>query len=455
MINNENKSKDVFEKIELVFKILFLVYTMIGYNSFLFGNKIISVIMWPMLVLGMVLLLWRVIHLKEYIKTPGTIGMLLFCISFVISMMINLKYEFKQNIISFVFIVFYFGILYLQNKSDQEVEKEFKLIGKIYLTYMVLSVIWSFVLFFNHYGEVKVVNDDSYELIAGFVWGRLWGVFLDPNVGSIMACIAIVIAVWFFAKSEKKVYKIFYGISILLQIFYIAFSDSRTGMLCLACLVFLEIYCVAYKKIRGMGVRKWLVLVMICGIISVVAFFIPKGITKGYNYVANMWDNAASEDNILITRGYDLSEDPSNRRFDIWKSGLEIFNENKVFGTSYNGIRPYAYEYMPNTYIVNNDFQQIRNLHNEFLNVLVSQGIIGILSLILMIVPIVILVLKRLFSKSEKEKLGYALFIGVAVTTVGTMFTSAGYFYYVCPYSIMFWLMMGYLQRILMNGDKS
>ena len=65
----------VFEKLEFIFKILFLLYTMIGYNGFLFGNKIISVVMWPMLLLGVIVVIWKGIHIKEYIHIPGFIDM--------------------------------------------------------------------------------------------------------------------------------------------------------------------------------------------------------------------------------------------------------------------------------------------------------------------------------------------------------------------------------------------
>ena len=160
----------VFEKLEFIFKILFLLYTMIGYNGFLFGNKIISVVMWPMLLLGVIVVIWKGIHIKEYIHIPGFIGMLCFGISFVISMILNYRYEMKQNIITLLLLIFYFGIMYMQNKEKKVVEKEFKYIGMFYVGYMTISVIWSLILLGRHYGIVVNVNEDAYELFTVFLW---------------------------------------------------------------------------------------------------------------------------------------------------------------------------------------------------------------------------------------------------------------------------------------------
>lgn len=444
-----DKYESCFEKLEFLFKVLFLLYTMVGYNGFLIGNKIISFIMWPMFMIGLVMILWRCINIKRYINVPGFWGMLFFGISFAISMVLNYRYELKQNVITMIFLAFYFVILYLQDKNKMFVEKEFMFMGAFYLIYMTISVVWSLVLFFMRFGMVRHINEDSYELVTGFVWGRLWGVFLDPNVGAILACVAVVIGMFFLKRSKKKFFKILYGLIICLQILYIAFSDSRTGMLCFGCLVAMEIYCNVYRKIRGYRKGKIVLLLCVCIIFAGAGFSLPKAITKVYNCTVDVLEEGILDNTMLVTRGYDLSVDPSNRRFDIWKSGIEIFEENYVFGTSYNGIRPYAYEYLPETYIVNNDSTDFRNLHNEFLNVLVSQGIVGFFAMILMIVPIVVLVVKKIFSSDEDRIVEDALFCGISVITLGTMFTSAGFFYYVCPYTVIFWMMLGYLQYYL------
>lgn len=450
---NKNTYNEIFEKLEFLFKILFLLYTMIGYNGFLYGNKIISVIMWPMLLVGVAIVLWKGLHIKEYKHIAGFSGMLLFGVSFSVSTLLNYKYELKQNIITLLFLIFYFSVMYMQNKKKENVEKEFRFIGIFYLFYMTLSVICSLTLFVMHYGNVRIVNEDSYELVTGFLWGRLWGVFLDPNVGAILACIAITIAIYFILISERKLEKGLYIIVICLNVLYIAFSDSRTGMLCLACLIALEIYCYTYRRIRGQGMRKWLALMVVCILAASIGLVVPKGIVKTYNRVVSENDVNANEDKVLIERGYELSEDPSNRRFDIWKSGIEIFGENWIFGTSYNGIRPYAYENMPDTYIVNNDSQDFRNLHNEFLNVLVAQGILGMFSVILMIVPVVILVIKNIFRRQHASNMNICFFVCASIICVGTMLTSAGFFYYVCPYTPMFWSILGYLQNNLVKEE--
>ena len=87
-------------------------------------------------------------------------------------------------------------------------------------------------------------------------------------------------------------------------------------------------------------------------------------------------------DSYVIDRGYDLSGDISNRRFDIWKSGLEIFARRPWLGTTFCGFLPFAQEHMPETYIVSNDYLQMTTLDNDFVNLLVSNGIIAFVAFI-------------------------------------------------------------------------
>ena len=110
-------------------------------------------------------------------------------------------------------------------------------------------------------------------------------------------------------------------------------------------------------------------------------------------------------------------------------------------------------EFMPDTYIVNNDSVLFANLHNEVLNVLVSQGIVGLL----IMVALVVAVLKNFFQKykytTEKNRKSIAILMGIVVgSAAGAMFISH-MIYTFSASSPMFWLCLGYMVYLLKNAD--
>ncbi len=64
--------------LELIFKLLFITYGFLQASSITFGNKIISVVLWPTIALGGLLILYRFLFFKKYKDSTG-IYILIFC----------------------------------------------------------------------------------------------------------------------------------------------------------------------------------------------------------------------------------------------------------------------------------------------------------------------------------------------------------------------------------------
>ena len=73
---------------------------------------------------------------------------------------------------------------------------------------------------------------DNAWISGGLRWGRLWGMYTDPNIGAILSCLAAIMAVMLVTFCKRKSLKILLWISVGIQMAYVAFSDSRTGMVC-------------------------------------------------------------------------------------------------------------------------------------------------------------------------------------------------------------------------------
>ena len=227
------KTEKVVYRFEIFFKISFLLYAMLSTCNLTYGKGIVSVIMWPMFVSGAVLFCIRGIHIKQYIGTPHLWILICLCGSYVFSSIMNYEYFSKRTIVTLIFWMFYFGILYAskEEQSHQKTVKEFELFGYIYIAYALIMVAISLGMMVIGYSSHYVDKDNgNYEICAGFYDGRLWGAFQDPNLGAVICCVAIMLSVYFICKHKGWVKKAGFVICIILFIFYIAFSDSRNGL---------------------------------------------------------------------------------------------------------------------------------------------------------------------------------------------------------------------------------
>lgn len=449
-------------RIELIFKLLFLVYTMLSFNNVFYGSSIISVVLWPTAFLGALLLLWRLTQYKNFYRMPALGAMIAFLLSFSLSMLLNHQYGFKDNFIVLIYLVFYFLMFYLTDdrRSKEDTKKEFLFFAWVIVIYMAVCTIAGLVEMFMGYSHIYTTGTDDYEVIAGFMWGRLWGVFLDPNVAGILCIFSCFYSVYLIRYYRKKLpLQILLGINIAIQVVYIAFTDSRTALVSTlggvaACLFVYQLY---HKPLKF---SKVALNVVISLVVATAIAILPTIVLKGYNELAEQLSNnqnSTSDNSSLpaIERNYSLDGDVSNRRFEIWGSGFEIFKEEPIFGTSYYGIRPYAEDHLPDTYIINNSQTDFRNLHNEVVNIAVSQGVIGLAALAWMCISILVYFFRRI-RKIRQEDIGVvSILMGALVTAVcSVMFLSAGMFYFNAPGTPMFWLMLGYLMHIVRKSSQ-
>ena len=101
------------ERLTFVLKIWLFVYTFLGTNVFLRESFIVTLCVWPMFLLAGILCIDRLIHFKNYIKTPYIFVLAAFCLSALISMLINRQYGFKENLITPYFMVhLFFSFVY-------------------------------------------------------------------------------------------------------------------------------------------------------------------------------------------------------------------------------------------------------------------------------------------------------------------------------------------------------
>ena len=89
-------------KFEAVFKVLLLIYLFLGTCNLTYGTPIISLVMYPTFLLGGLLVLWRLLLAKRFIKSTGLPWLVLMLVSYAFSALINFSYFGKNSIVVFI-----------------------------------------------------------------------------------------------------------------------------------------------------------------------------------------------------------------------------------------------------------------------------------------------------------------------------------------------------------------
>lgn len=443
----------IFNYSELLFKILFLFYGLFSFNSFLAHTKIISITLYLTLFFAGIVLMYRIVNYKYFINNKLLWIAFLFALSYAVSFLLNLEYKSFNGVKTFIFMGMEFCLLLAtDSRKNFEVKKrETELILKIFSAYMFIAAFASIILMFTSYGKITTRNNAS--IISGFVWGRLWGVFTDPNYASVLSVSAIIILLYFIITDHKKIIKVVNFINLLLQLMYIAFSDSRTGLVTLmvASAIFTYFYFVS-KHISANRLIKNAVSVLLALIIGATSFAAVKIAQKTYNCIVIRIEESkpVSDDkpNLpdidKIGREQDIENDISNRRFALWKSAIETFKIKPIFGISFDNLLNFVEKNQPKTYLVNNGQGKFNNYHNMLFNVLAGQGTVGILIFIVLIILSVISAVKKLvLVYGKKEWHFYTMIFSILVGASASAMFLSDIIYAISVNMMLFWYLLG------------
>lgn len=428
----------------------------------------ITILLYSMLGLGVVAGICKLIRWKEYIHSKYGFVIILLLISYLFSIFMNHRYAFSANIKHWIILTMAIVISYFYANTEN-INKDIYLGMRILIHVMNICVIISIIQLLMGYGKIEAYG--YYHMKSGFIENRLWGVFIDPNHGSILSVIVCYLGFYIIKKSNSLVKRIYYGFTIAIQVVYIAFSDSRTAQVCIAVSMIFYMCCIGLKRIYKKSIINYCMVIFISCIIGIGCAVLPKVIQKVYNIgieranlnqevnieiagdvQENVVEQIETNKDRTIKRTYDLGKDVSNQRFDIWKSGIEIFCKSPIYGVTLFGAREFAEEHIPDTYILR-DNVYFSQFHNEVLDVAVAQGIIGLVIFILMAILFIVYVIKGLI-KEEKNYLAYLTAITVLLCLCTKMMFQQGIMYMYNPDVVIFWMTLSYLVANITEKKK-
>lgn len=468
-----DKTKKADEIGVTVFAILFMTVGFLQASSLTFGKPIISLVQWPAVALGCLLLLERFISFKHYIKTRGIVLLILFALSHIVSMLWTRRYGVYINIRYLVFMVFQAGLLYATD-SDRDFEtsvKRLNICANYYLIGTAVLSVLSFVFMFSGYTKQIVPEGEGPVYYIGFVWGRLFGAYWDPNIAAVITVAAFFVSAAFAARTKNIPLKIVYILSAVIEFMYTAFSGSRTGIISLIGGALVYVLLMAFKHKIFKNTAAHVVSSVAIALIAVIAAaYAPKAIQNGYNEIL-LIESKHNNDNIpsndsktditskpedAFARADDVSKnDISNRRFDIWKAAIEVFKTSPAVGVGRANILPYVDDNLPQSYLVTNDHMRFDSMHNMYLEILVSQGAVGLALFLAFMVWVIAGIVKngkRLWESRYFDL--FALIIAVCAVVCTSTLVMTEIVYVTSPISTLFWLAIGCINHYITGNVK-
>ena len=130
---------------------------------------------------------------------------LLFMISYIISVIINYPYGIVGNIKGGIWFGLQIILLYYISLKEpaKKIIKEMKIIFGMLIVYITICNLIGIIMMFLQYGGRRFLASGSFTLY-GFVWGRLWGCYTDPNHGAVITTIAMVYSIYLL--KQKNIY---------------------------------------------------------------------------------------------------------------------------------------------------------------------------------------------------------------------------------------------------------
>lgn len=342
---------------------------------------------------GAIYFLYDIFNKKSCIKSKYKIYLIIYMIVFLISIIINIKDNPIDNIKTFVYTGFFLFILYSYD-TDKNLKTAQKELTKFNNIIIYISSITSFIAIIMFVFLIQYTFND---ITQGFVYPdspALWGLYSNPNSGGMIATISIIVTIvnisLYKIINEKKISKIrknYYIFNIIIQYLYLVLCNSRGAVLSLlASILFVLFYNLYIKFKNKFNILKSITFSILISFLVLIGCNIFISISKNtLAYIPQYVDKLTSSNNnhhnnsnnVEINLDREIQDGHiSTGRAEIWSYGLNTLKFNPLFGHGPGNIGLAKQKLYPNDtsrYIVTN------NMHNGYIQILLSNGILGII----------------------------------------------------------------------------
>lgn len=508
--------RSFFFKVRYIYIFVYVLFTTL--NKFIpFGNwmdsSVGAAIYSGLAIFGAVLLVADFFAGRNMFRVPYNGLLVLFFIVYILSMLYNIQFGWVDNAKTFAWMLIQTFMLMAVDLNHPFKEHR-KYLGAIFNMYILLwsiGVIMSLGQYVTQYyvPHVTATGDSTPE---GFLNGRLFGVFTDPNVAAVCSTIALLFAVYQMKNSHCGLIMIIcYPVVIVLNVIYIILSGSRTGELIILSLSFVSavFFCMTRENVPGM---KWYAKaarnVLVIGLSVLVTFGGMKITKTGLSYVPGIFakaeymlqnretakatevpvaigvtDVTETTEAVVETEIYTTqvipsedteqakpedivqtnlerpdvveNEDFSNARLKIWSDAWMLFKASPLLGTSPRNHLAFAEShYGKDMYMVQRQY----SVHNGYLSLLVHMGLLGAGVMALWmgcsVVHILGYLIRRRKTPDEYYQLAMCMTLVLCAIAISA-FPMMGIFFGNSVIEVLFWLTMGYVLYLIRMSEQN
>ena len=451
-----------------VFKSVFLIaafFYVFGFTGEFIAKFIKIFILW-----GGIIFLKDLFKNREILKNKKNLVLFGMMACVCISTLLNHNQRLIPNIISLLYMGVEVFILTLVEKNNTK-EKILKSINIQFNIIVFLTIICAIASIIIYGLDIKgSVFNGYHELLIGNFEGRLWGIYGNPNTLGQIGLISVFASMYLvYTNKDKKKIKIYNYVNILLQTMCIVLSNSRSTMVALivSSFVFFLIKVIEREKdkkdtmLQGLLKNKLKVVgkVIVCMVILMLSLKVLKitlavapNITSLMNIKIEFSKDKMNETLNKVNREQTTS-DVSNGRFSIWKSGFMVLSESPIIGVGPENVNERTLKYLPEE-MVKETPKMSSNMHNIYLQILVSHGIITFILFATYILINVFAIIKYLFVNKvdDKSKLYnniLVLSLIVCAILVINLFDSNLLYFFSLYMVAVFWIALGNVNKLL------
>ncbi len=462
----------------MCFLVVYMVVREVMPLQILINHTVLSVAIFGV---GLALIAWDLLTERDCLKGRVIDWLVAFLVIAVLSSLIHFRYGVASNIKCIVAMVLEYFVFFPMGFKKNAKKTLSCILDTLIVTVFVFVLISVLMYIFSI--DFSIVSqfgsgDQGYDN----TWGRLWGVFGDPNVTCYFSLTTVFASVFLMCKRKAVWAYVWYGINILVQMMFMMLSLSRSGLLLIFVIpviaaLYLFLSFIRSNKRRAFGSAVAMVL---AGAVLYGGYF---GLMYGMPYVkAAVLNSVGESGRLAVENAYedvytflgveliglpekpdvevkpdvpsdsdkvevekidrkDDKEDYSNGRFARWKGGIEVFKTTPIFGTSPRNAVAIAKERTPNTVMGKYGW----DTHCSYLEVLVNTGILGA---VVMLGCLLYIAVKFLIAtvKNGFDSHVFIAFLSFVTIAAGAFFVSDVFFVFSIN-ALLFFYLLGYLYR--------
>lgn len=294
--------------------------------------------------------------------------------------------------------VFCFSFAFLI--SEQNRMKVFRFLAWVWAAPMTAASLFGLYLAVT---GTRLVREGHDEPIGVTGEHRLF-LFGNSNTLGVMCCIAFALLLFLILAERKKAARAAAAVMAFFVFVCMALSDCRSAKLAMLPCIVVFVFLLLRKAAKGKDIRR-ILLCAVCAVAAAALLLLAwSGVKKGVNAVHQAAFSGTAgqtqETDYLDSRDYKVTDDlydTANVRLVLWKYAMEHFADrplSMLFGYTPMAIKDEFIAPNPNIITVYD------HLHNGFIGILISYGVIGFAGFAAFLILLLIASCRLLFAKS-------------------------------------------------------